>query len=80
VTLDEARETMSAANTRLGIATRAVWAAQAVVDQAVRDRDPYAVYTATSELKHADEEYDRSLREHAAAESALVSLKLQGEY
>ena len=80
MTLDEARDAMSAANTRLGIATRAVWSAQAVVDQAVRDRDPYGVYAATSELKHADAEYERSQREHAAAESALQALAEQGEY
>ena len=76
MTQDDAREALSRANTRLGNATHKVWAAQASLDQAEADGDPFEIRHAQNMLLEADGEHERSLREHAAAESALVAAAL----
>ena len=80
MTLDAARESLSRANTNLGNATRGMWRAQALLDQAVADGDPYDIGRAEAGMNDAEQEYARSLREHAAAESALLALAEQGEF
>jgi hypothetical protein len=80
VTLDAARIAKSRAGERLGRDTKAVWAAEAVLAQAVTDGDPYAIGRAEAELAADAARRDRSEREYAAAESALVALAEMGEY
>ena len=70
---DDARNALSIANGRVIQSTHHVWAAQAVLDQAEKDGDPFEIRHAQNALLEADQEHDRSVREQAAAESALVA-------
>jgi hypothetical protein len=77
VTLDAARIALSRAGTRKGTDTKAVWAAEAVLAQARIDGDPYAIGRAEAELAADNARLERSEREYAAAESALVAKAIE---
>ena len=81
MTQDDAREAMSLANENLHAAEKAMRAAHMEYDQAEADGDPYAITRAEMFLYIAEQELDRSIREQAAAESALVAAALaDGEW
>jgi len=71
---------LSKANTNIGNATRQVWAAENVLTQAQADGDPYEIQRAEADLSEAVEERERSERDLAAAESAMLALREAGDW
>jgi len=68
---DNAREELSRANTRLGLAARNVWARQAEYDAALVSGDDFDIIHASLALTTASKEHDRRTAEYEAAGERL---------
>jgi hypothetical protein len=77
MTLDAARESLSRAGTRLGAATRNVWAKQAEYDEAERSGDDFDIIHASLALTTAERDQARRQAEYDAAEAVLVAAAIE---
>ena len=77
MTLDAAREALSRAGNRLGNATRAVWQAQAVYDEAERTGDDFDIIHASLALTTAAKDQARLQAAYDAAEADLVRAAIE---
>ena len=79
MTPDQALINLSKAGTRLGDATRAVWARQAEYDEAARTGDDFDLLHASLALTTASRDHERRKDEYEAAGAALRALAEAGE-